>query len=722
MIRRILLFVLVVLGLGSTARATKVFADLTKVSAVGNSTWTADTQTFTWTQSTYAFMTLPGLSGDLTEYTQLVVELEGLVKAETAESDASCRVDFELEGGSVIARVNGTIFYSDGVKTITLSDVLTAEQLSNVKAIRLNTNSDAGSVILKNACLVKPFSLSFNDDGKAYIYPSDLVEGASGLTIDEATGLVTKAAEGAASFTVELGDVDFSYVTNIAVSVDVKSEGYTDLFSTTAINNQTGTVNVWYSSKYGINYTDANRAASAHVKNIVMNADSKAIGSMKLNYICITKDLINAYSVRSLTKDDFKQWDGSGADASSIEAQPNFENHIGDAMGQGATIYGDGNVHYLNYVDMTGYKALKIKAAAGTTVRVLMNRLTGDQTNNGMVEKTPITDADGWATVDLTEYDFAHLNAVKLPWNGQTVTVEAIGLVRDGVDYYISGKGELNASVAAALADETATFIDATGLSNTTAIELQAANPNCLFVVDDAGKLSNTANVLVKGADNTYTCANLALQAGHAFRTPYAFTANEAQISKTVKASGFSTFVSPFAVPVASGCKAYNLTGVAEDKTVVMAEAATIAANAPVMLKNSGDYGFTASNVEVPATPEALTNGVLTAVYTEGVTAPKDSYVLQTQTAGTAFYKVENDGVQKVTPFTAYLTIPAEAGVNARMLAIDFEDATAVSVAVAEEADVVAIYDMQGRKVDAPVKGVNLVKLSDGSVKKLIVK
>lgn len=707
--RRFLLFVLVVLGLGTTAQATKVFADLTKVTGIGNGTWDTETSTFVWTQSTYASAVLNSLAGDFSGYTQLVLEV--------SELENSFRVD--LKFGSD----DWTLHVADVTKTGTCIIDLTKiapEKLANVTGVRLNTNSSSGSAVVSRVYLVGSFALNFNDEGKAYIYPSDLV--ASGMTIDEETGVITKNGTEAASLSIELGDVDFSNVTNIAVSVDKDAEGYTDLFSNTVINNQTNSVNAWYNSKYGINYTDDNRAASAHIKNIVMNADAAKSGSMKLNYICITKDVVTALPARELTKADFKQWDGSGAEASPVGEQPNFESHIGEAMGGGSTVYGDGSVYFLNYVDMTGYEALKIKMAAGSQIRVLMNRLidNGSAPDN-LVEKFLDVDADGWATLDLTQYEFAHLNAVKVPYNGQTAIVEAIALSREGVDYWISGKGDLTADAAAALADETATFIDATGLTGK--VTLESANPNCLFEVKDASMLANDANVLVMDEKGAYACENLSLQAGYAFHAPCAFTATAATISKTVKESGFSTFVSPFTVSVADGCEAYNLTGVGEDNTVDTEKVTEITANKPVMLKNSGEYAFTASNVEVDATPEELSNGVLTAVYTKGTTAPKDSYVLQTQTTGTAFYKVENDGTQKVTPFTAYLTVPVvEAGVNVNMLVINFDNATAVPVATATETGVVAVYDMQGRKVDAPVKGINLVKLSDGSVKKLIVK
>lgn len=711
MLRRFLLFMLVVLGLGSAARATKVYADLSVATAVGNATWDATEKTFAWTASTYAYMMLPGLAGDLTEYTQLVLDVK--------EMTASFRVDFQFGGGDVWETAVAYYNLTTGLKTIDLSEKFTEEQLAQVTAVRLNTNSEAGSLRLNSIYLVKPFKLSFNDEGKAYVYPSDLAEGASGLSIDEQTGIITKDAEGNAAFTLELGDVDFSHVTNITFDVNITSEGYIDLMSHTVINNQEGTIVTWYTSKYGKDYTEY-QAQSEHVKSIVLNADPQKVGSMQINYICIEKEVVNASSIRNLTSSDFKQWTASTG-GTPTEETPYFEEHIGEAMGQGTTIYGNGNVSALAYADLTGYKELKIKSTAGASFRVLLNRVSDD---GELVELNPTVGADGWATVDLSGFEYVHLNALKLPWNGQTVTVEALGVTLPGVDCFLKGSGELNKNAQDALSDTEVAFIDATGLANAEVMDLQSANPNCLFLVSDASKLSNEKNVLVKGEDGTYACANLALESGYSFRTPYSFTVEAASVKKTV-GPNFGTFVSPFEVAVPDGCKAYNLTGVDENNVVAGEETATVAANKPVLLAGDGECTFEAEDVTVESTPASLVNGILYGVYEAGTTAPQGSYVLQTQNDVTAFYNVAEADKQKVTPFTAYLTLPTAAGVNAQSLSIGFdnEGATYVDAAASEgTVTVETVYDLQGRKLGTPIKGVNLLRLSDGSVKKVVIK
>ena len=67
-------------------------------------------------------------------------------------------------------------------------------------------------------------------------------------------------------------------------------------------------VGAWYSSKYNITYTSENQAKSEHVKEIRIEANSESTGSMKLNYICITKDVLAASDIKKVLAEDFKNW------------------------------------------------------------------------------------------------------------------------------------------------------------------------------------------------------------------------------------------------------------------------------------------------------------------------------------------------------------------------------------------------------------------------------
>ena len=575
-----------------------------------------------------------------------------------------------------------------------------------------------------------PVQLDWDDNGRAYVDITDFV--ATGEVTVSEDGVITNTATGW-KLTFYLDNEDFTNVTNIAFTTDESTEnGYKGLVNDVQIFAPNGTTkagNGWWASWRNIDYTGSYegtpyRELVPTAGSIVINGNSE-VGSMKISSICITKNIVKASEVVDLTQSDFKTW-SAPVGGTPQPGTPNFENHVGDGASHagGTTIYGDGGVGYLNYADLTGYDKLRIKATPGAALRVLLNRI---EDNGATTEVNPTVGEDGWAIVDLSGYEYVHLNALKIGWNGIDVQVDVLGVTRDGVDYYIFGSGEILPSVREILNNESVTAIDATGLDNAEeALTLKSANPNCLFIVDDAAKLSNASNVLVL-ADGAYNCAKLQLTPGHPFRAPAAFTATEATLAKGVsEASAFGTLVLPYDAALPDGCKAHKLTAVTGN-TVSGEALTTITANEPLLISGAGTYTFSAENVTIQPEAESMTSGLLTGVYTNGTYAPLNSYVLQKQTADDAatFHKVAEADKQPMTPFSAYLTVPAEvAQVNARLILDLGDGATAVDdvQAATEAVTVVEIYDLSGCRVDAPVKGINLMKMSDGTVKKVIVK
>jgi hypothetical protein len=128
------------------------------------------------------------------------------------------------------------------------------------------------------------------------------------------------------------------------------------------------------------------------------------------------------------------------------------------------------------------------------------------------------------------------------------------------------------------------------------------------------------------------------------------------------------TVVVPFEADVTGDVEAYTLSDLSDNKvrgTLVE----TIAANQPVLLKNSGTLVLTAKagTLEYSSTPE---EGLLKGVYETGM-APIGSYVLQKQNDLVAFYKVTDaDHQPTIKPFRAYLDAPS----SARVLSIGFDD------------------------------------------------
>ena len=496
-------------------------------------------------------------------------------------------------------------------------------------------------------------ALTFDDEGKAYIYPSDMV--VTGMALDPETGVLTKTEAGKAGITIDLSGENFSNVTRIEVNVDVTSEGYTDLFWRTIVRNQTEDVNAWYSSKYGIDYTAGDyQARSGQMKDILMETVYETVGTMKINYICITKNMMKATNLREPVSLQTLTYMVKNGDAWS-PGTPDW--NVGSAN---ETIYGSYDSNPIRYVDLGAYDELRVYQTEGAPVRLFFINATD---NTPQTEYLGTVGENGYAVVDLNamkeKYGQARLIGIKANAWGQTATVTNLLLVQNNpvADYIISGEGDLTSTAQAALADANATVIDATGLTAPT--ELESANPNCLFIVNDASQLTNTKNVVVKGADGTYTCSNLVLTAGKPFRAPFDIQVENAYADFNIGDSGWTTLMLPFGADLDDDVfYAYNV-AVNEDE-VEYTETGLVEANQPILVyAEKGAYELSAKGVTIAATESAnLTNGALTGVYTTTAN-PADSYVLQTANGKTTFSKPEK--ATNVAPFAAYLTGAAEA-------------------------------------------------------------
>lgn len=514
-----------------------------------------------------------------------------------------------------------------------------------------------------------PVKLDFNDAGVATVDLNDIVVTGTteNVTWDPATGQITSTG-GNWQLTLYLDNERFANVNTVTIATNLATEGTTDLISNTDIYPTGSTTRVgggWYSSKYNINYAAAwnddthspkwtYQQLAPQVDRIVLYSNGQS-GIMAINSITVTKSVLRGGAEISLSSDDFKNWTSPSADAMPTDSRPNFESHIGGQVSEGATIFGDGNVDYLNYADLSNYDVLNIRITPGTPLRVLLNRVSD---GGALVELKPVVDENGLATVDLTQYEYVHLNAIKIGWGGvSTATVESITVSKNGVDYIFSGEGDLTNTAQEALDDPNTMVIDATGL--TAPAELESANPNCLFIVNDASQLTNTKNVVVKGADGTYTCSNLVLTAGKPFRAPFDIQVENAYADFNIGDSGWTTLMLPFDADLDDDVfYAYNV-AVTEGE-VEYTETGLVEANQPILVyAEKGAYELSAKGVTIAATESAnLTNGALTGVYTTTAN-PADSYVLQTANGKTTFSKPEK--ATNVAPFAAYLTGAAEA-------------------------------------------------------------
>lgn len=285
--KTITLTLLMLLTCVTGINASKKYADLSQVKAEGaNGSWNAETKSFAWTNSNDARIVLTGLSGDLSEYTALMLE--------TTDYTASYRVDIRYKDtdGKVQTLLGGdntAAFWSAGSKTVSLTAKLTEEQRKNITDIRVNTNSSKGSITINKAYLVKPLTALDFANGVASIDLTDIVT--EGATYDDQTGVVTSTGGSKpGSFSISLPSevIDLSEVSKITV----EHEG-DDIVKNLAIKSSSKTLGTLFSSKYVLDMTTNSNFGGKNdertaVTSITWELNSTS-GSMTIKSITFTQ-------------------------------------------------------------------------------------------------------------------------------------------------------------------------------------------------------------------------------------------------------------------------------------------------------------------------------------------------------------------------------------------------------------------------------------------------
>ena len=230
---------------------------------------------------------------------------------------------------------------------------------------------------------------------------------------------------------------------------------------------------------------------------------------------------------------------------------------------------------------------------------------------------------------------------------------------------------------------------------------------------------------------NTLTNSTIACQSGGNIYTEANnadFTvaeASQASVTVSCKAGKYGTVIFPFTPDVSTGFDGITFYSCASVNTVtnrVQLEEETPVANVPYLIYNDGNENFSKA-VEGWGTAgaESYTVGLLTGVYTTAA-VPENSYVLQTPTSGEnkdvqAFYKVS--GTFDATANKCYLTYSAPN--QAHMLKLFFGEDETTGIESIDNGQLImdngAVYDLQGRKVQNPKRGMYII-----NGKKVVVK
>lgn len=563
---------------------------------------------------------------------------------------------------------------------------------------------------------IKPYTLSYVENKAEIPFDEQHIRATGSLTIDYENKSITSTGSG--QLTIYLNNEDLTG----AQLYHVDTEGDDIFQSMDIIDKVNGSLSAVYGSKYNWNIeTDAQRNTKAgSVTSLVYNT-SNTQGTITFKSIYVLANHITVPKAeRSITELPFNEWDATADKiGNKVGDAKYYANNLGKKINN--TIYGfDGNADANKYIDLSNCSKLIFKGYSTNGAIRLFYNWDGTDTNKPIETISGFPKEDGEYTLDITAFKkkknlkFFHLIGIKSQW--ADVAIESITAVYN--NNILTGSGIMTEEAKDLLADQTVTSIDATGLTNTKAITLTPANPNCIIVAAE-GKLANEKNVAVNN-----TVADLVLTDGYSFKAPEGLTAANAQYERAMTTK-FGTITLPFDAKSNETVQFYTVNG-KTDNSIELTEVDELAAGTPAIMQQKGD------KVSIKATAVAVSNEIKEAA---GAVTMHGSYTMDTKVTDANAYYIYNDKFWKradvaddphffCDAFRAYFTVDGAAAAQAKALTINAGGNPTGMNAVEELTNngIEAVYNTAGVKQNDIQKGVNIVRLANGKTITVIVK
>jgi len=241
----------------------------------------------------------------------------------------------------------------------------------------------------------------------------------------------------------------------------------------------------------------------------------------------------------------------------------------------------------------------------------------------------------------------------------------------------------------------------------------------------------------ITGETTQLTVENLALDDAKDFVAYEPFTAKDASYSRTMKeGTTWATLCLPFEVSLeGQNFRAFKLLS-ADDatETVELEELKTIEAGTPVIIKMkdgetklnfSVENTAIAKDIQTAATADG--NYQLQGLYTQkefSKDADNNCYIVKGNKLMNPAKLLANINVKKVAskPFRAYMVDNTSSAAGAKMFSIGISDSTTAIGSLNTIAnDKAEYFDLQGKRLNEPQKGINIVK-RNGKTMKVIIK
>ena len=247
--------------------------------------------------------------------------------------------------------------------------------------------------------------------------------------------------------------------------------------------------------------------------------------------------------------------------------------------------------------------------------------------------------------------------------------------------------------------------------------------------------VGKNGNEKIGASGETLTAVSLALDDEKDFVAYEPFSAKAASYNREMKeGTTWATLCLPFEVSLADkNFRAFKLLSANESTSTIQLEEITtsIAAGTPVIIKmNNGETTLSISeaNKEIAQKVVSAADGsyLLQGIYTQKVfdkVADNNCYIVKGDKLMNPTKLLENTSTTQVgsKPFRAYMVDNTSSSAGAKMFSIAIGDNTTAIDSLNTIADDKAVYyDLQGNRLSAPQKGINIVKRGSKTMKVII--
>ena len=177
----------------------------------------------------------------------------------------------------------------------------------------------------------------------------------------------------------------------------------------------------------------------------------------------------------------------------------------------------------------------------------------------------------------------------------------------------------------------------------------------------------------------------------------------------SVPASQWTTVYLPFAFEIPEGMEVYT-PDFFQSPLLHITKMEKTEANTPYLVKASEGYydlsGYARDTID------GQINGLLVGTHSQ-IAAPANTYVLEDGSQGVGFYRA---GSYVVPAHNAYMQVETT---DEYILTGNFDGLDAIKMN--ESNSIEAVYNLGGQKINGSQKGISIVRMSDGTIKKVVI-